>query len=86
MLPGEDLFDGISETKKNKIMDGLTKLKDALDKAIAADDPAVASDYMIDMFGDRFPKGEPVKKSSETASSFVRTSSPGVLRHDGRSA
>ena len=62
VLPGEDLFDGISETKKNKIMDGLTKLKDALDKAIAADDPAVASDYMIDMFGDRFPKGEPVKK------------------------
>ena len=86
VLPGEDLFDGVGETKKNKIIDGLTDLKDALDKAIAEDDPAVASDYMIGMFGNRFPKGESVEKSSETASFFVRTSSPGVLRHDGRSA
>ena len=84
--PGEDLFDGISETKKNKILNGLTELKEALDKAIEEDDPAIASDYMIDMFGERFPKGESPKKSDETTASFIRTSSPGVLRHDGRSA
>ena len=84
--PGEDLFDGISETKKNKILNGLTELKEALDKAIEEDDPAIASDYMIGMFGERFPKGESPKKSDETTASFIRTSSPGVLRHDGRSA
>lgn len=83
--PGEDLFDGISETKKNKILNGLTELKEALDKAIEEDDPAIASDYMIGMFGERFPKGESPKKSDETTASFIRTSSPGVLRHDRRS-
>lgn len=86
VAPGEDLFDGFSKTKKNNILTGLTELKNALDKAIEEENPAIASEYMIGMFGDRFPKGKELKENHESAASFVRTNSPGVLRHDGRSA
>lgn len=84
--PGEDLFDGHSQTKKDKILNGLTALKSALDKAIEEKDPLIASEHMIGVFGDRFPKGEALKEEAEAKANFVRTSSPGVLRNDGRSA
>lgn len=85
VVPGEDLFENVSETKKNNIINGLNNLKSKLISAIDEDDPASASEYMIEVFGDRFPKGEPTEKS-EATSAFVKTSTPGVLRHDGRSA
>ena len=84
VTPGEDLFSEISSTKQSKILNGLTALKNALDDAIDEKDPATASDYMIKMFGERFPKG--TASEDEANASFVRTNSPGVLRHDGRSA
>lgn len=86
VAPGEDLFDGYSQTKKGKILNGLTALKNALDKAIDEKDPLIASEYMIDVFGDRFPKGQALEEGAEAKASFVRTSSPGVLQNDGRSA
>lgn len=85
VAPGEDLFDGVSETKKKGIISALTTLKDKLDLAINEKDPQVASEYMISVLGDRFPVGEPLEEA-EASASFVKTASPGVLRHDGRSA
>lgn len=83
--PGEDLFDSISDTKKGNITNGLKNLKAKLDLAIDEDDPVVASDYMIKVFGERFPQGKSIEKS-EASASYVQTSAPGVLHHDGRSA
>ena len=85
VAPYENLFDGISESKKNTIINSLTALKNALDKAISEKDPLTASNYMIDQFGTRFPKGEPLEEA-KAANNYTRTSVPGVLLHDGRSA
>lgn len=85
VAPYEDLFDDVSEHKKKTILDGLKTLKSELDKAIDEEDPANASEHMIKVFGDRFPKGKAIEKSAESAS-YAKTTAPGVLRHDGRSA
>lgn len=85
VVPNENLFDGISETKKSNILDGFKDLKSALDSAIAEKDPLIASNTMIDIFGDRFPKGTPLEESKAYVS-YTRTDAPGVLKHNGRSA
>lgn len=85
VAPGEDLFEGASDTKKNGIISALSTLKDKLDLAIDEKNPQIASEYMINVFGDRFPAGKALEESDASAS-FVKTASPGVLRHDGRSA
>lgn len=84
VAPEEDLFENVSDTKKNNIINGLKTFSKKLKLAIDEEDPLEASNYMIKMFGDRFPQGESVEKSE--AENYVRTSSPGILRHDGRSA
>ena len=83
--PYEDLFREVSKTKKDSILSGLETLSTKLDLAVSTDDPKTASEYMIEMFGNRFPMGKEIKKN-EGASAFIHTSAPGVLRHDGRSA
>lgn len=85
VAPYEDLFEGFSKTKKDKILNSLKNLKGALDNAINEEDPLTASNYMIDVFGSRFPKGKSLEKA-EAKASYMRTSAPGVLKHDGRSA
>lgn len=85
VAPGEDLFEGATDTKKEDIIGALSDLKDKLDLAIEEKDPKIASDYMISVLGDRFPVGKPLEES-DACSSFVKTGSPGVLQHDGRSA
>lgn len=85
VAPFEDLFEEISETKRSNILRSMKDLKEALDKAIKEEDQLTASQYMINVFGDRFPKGKPANKA-ETNTSYVRTAAPGVLKHDGRSA
>lgn len=85
VTPYENLFAGVTDTKEKNIIDALSSLKIALDNAINEEDPSVASDYMINQFGSRFPKGEPLDES-KTTGNYVRTSAPGVLLHDGRSA
>lgn len=85
VAPYENLFSGFSESKKNSILNSLRSLKKALDSAISEEDALTASNYMIDEFGSRFPKGE-ASKQSEANMSYTRTSAPGVLKHDGRSA
>lgn len=85
VAPYENLFEGYSKTKKESILNSLTALKQALDNAINEQDPLTASQYMIDEFGSRFPKGEAVEQV-EAKVSYARTDAPGVLKHDGRSA
>ena len=85
VAPYENLFEGYSKTKKESILNSLAALKKALDNAINEQDPLTASQYMIDEFGSRFPKGEAVEQA-EAKASYARTDAPGVLKHDGRSA
>ncbi|WP_346846357.1 cyclic GMP-AMP synthase DncV-like nucleotidyltransferase [uncultured Clostridium sp.] len=84
VAPNEDIFKGISETKKTNILDGLRTLKDKIQEAVNKEDEEEASNLMIDCFGSRFPKGE--KTSKNSTSSYVTTSSPSILKNDGRSA
>ena len=81
VVPGEDLFEDTSETKKNSILEGLKTLKSNLDKAIGEDDEKKASEFVRKSFGERFPLGKEAVNSS-----FATSKSPGVLKHDGRSA
>lgn len=83
--PFEDLFDGISRTKKDDIMQALKILKSKVELAINEDNQLKASEYMIEVFGSRFPKGTS-NDGDKTSKVFVQTSAPGVLKHDGRSA
>ncbi len=82
VAPGEDLFDGASETKKTTIISGFKSLKETLDKAIVEDDEKKASEYLRKSFGDRFPLGETTSNQACYAASVM----PGVLKNDGRSA
>lgn len=81
VIPGEDLFDDISDSKKNSILNGLKNLKSNLDQAINATDEKTASEYLRKSFGTRFPLG---KESKNLA--YAVSPAPGVLKHDGRSA
>lgn len=87
VAPNENLFDGISENNKENILGSLKTLKEKVQEAVNNDDEEEASEVMIECFGDRFPKGE--KKSSNSTkdtSSYVKSSSPSILKNDGRSA
>ena len=83
VMPFENLFDDFSDTKKNTILSALKALKSKIEKAIDEEDEEKASQYMIEMFGSRFPKGSPTPPQN---SKLVKTEAPGVLKHDGRSA
>lgn len=83
VIPNEDLFEGTSDTKKDKIIKAFKTLKDNVDKAINEENEETASNYLIESFGSRFPKGENKK---EEKSNFIKTSSPAVIKNDGRSA
>lgn len=82
VVPGEDLFEGASESKKTSIISGLKSLKGNLDKAIEEEDEKKASEYLRKSFGGRFPLGE---TTSEQAC-YAVSDMPGVLKNDGRSA
>lgn len=85
VAPYENLFEAFSKTKKDNILNALKALKQALDNAINEKDPLTASNYMIDEFGSRFPKGKALEQA-EAKTAYARTDTPGVLKHDGRSA
>ena len=82
VVPGEDLFEDASSTKRSSILSGLHTLKSNLDKAISESNEKKASEYLRKSFGDRFPLGKDISAKSVYAAS----SAPGVLKHDGRSA
>lgn len=79
VAPGEDLFENISDTKMNKILSSLTNLKNDLSTAIFEESDETVTEILQGLFGIRFPKVENINKS------YTATSSPGVLKHDGRS-
>ncbi len=82
VIPGEDLFEDASESKKTSIISGFKALKDNLDKAIDEVDEKKASEYLQKSFGSRFPTG--VTTTNQAA--YAISKAPGVLNHDGRSA
>lgn len=77
----EDLFEGASATKKRTILDELDLLASELRAAADAPDQESASEHLKKVFGEDFPKGDPPSKTA----GYVTTSSPAVLKHDGRS-
>lgn len=59
----EDLFENVSETTKNSIINGMKNLKNKLDKAIyEKKNEKEATDLLKKMFGERFPDGEDADK------------------------
>lgn len=73
----EDLFDGMSETKKNSILNGLNSLKKKLDKAInEVENEKDAANELKKIFGDKFPEGEDIVRSKL---SYVSTVTPTLL-------
>lgn len=83
--PYDNLFLAKSESDKKCIMDGLTDLKASLADAIRSASRKNASLKMRELFGNRFPLGED-PEDGDSEDHYERTSMPGVLRHDGRSA
>lgn len=55
---GEDVFADYSETRKKNFLDRLSSLVEACQKAERETNFKTASEYLINEFGDRFPKGE----------------------------
>ena len=82
VYPHEDLFEDASETRKNNIISGLKALLTNLNDAIDEEDEKKASEILRDkVFGTDFPLGKETKTED-----YSRSSTPGVLRSDGRSA
>lgn len=78
--PYNDLFEGFSESKKLSIISALKHLSDKIDEAIEETNNKTASETLRTQFGTRFPLGV------DTASSkYEATSTPGVIKNDGRS-
>lgn len=84
VAPNEDLFEDISDTKKENIISSLKKLRDKIQEAVNKEDEEEASNIMIEYFGSRFPKGE--KKATNNKADYVQASAPSILKNDGRSA
>lgn len=80
VIPNENLFAEHSQTRKNEIISALKTLKKTLEEAIVERDEETASQKLIEIFGTRFPKGEKTESCN-----YQKTTSPGVLKHDGRS-
>ena len=74
-----------SEAQRNQIMDSLEKIEEQLNKVANEEDVDKINELLGEIFGDRFPKVEKNKEEQEQES-YIRTSSPAILRNDGHSA
>ncbi len=83
--PFEDLFEKKSEAQRNQIIDSLEKIEEQLNKVANEEDVDKINELLVEIFGDRFPKIEKNKEEQEQES-YIRTSSPAILRNDGHSA
>lgn len=63
---GEDLFADYSETRKKNFLDRLSGLVESCKMANAETNFKTASEYLINEFGDRFPKGEDKEERSRS--------------------
>lgn len=87
VAPYENIFDGYSQTREDSIINGLTSLKNNLQKAIDEDNEEEACNIMRKFFGDRFPKGEDTsKRNLEESANYVKANAPAIIKNDGRSA
>lgn len=82
VAPGEDLFEGCSDTKKDSIKSKLRTLHKVLVDANETDDPHRASEKLRTCFGADFPL---VEDKKESRASLVATAAPAILVRDGRS-
>lgn len=71
----EDLFEDISDYRKNNILDGLKNLETKLEKALNEDSYKEASKILQKVFGDEFPEAEDIEISS-----FVKESKPFTVK------
>ena len=83
--PYENLFEKKSEAQREQIMELLKKLEEQLNKAANEEDVDKMNEILSGIFGDRFPKVEKNKEEQEQES-YVKTSSPAILKNDGHSA
>lgn len=81
--PYEDLFEKKSEAQREKILKSLEKLEEQLNKAANEEDIDKVYNILKEIFGDRFPK---IEKDKEEQESYVRTTSPAIIKNDGHSA
>lgn len=63
---GEDLFADFSETRKKNFLDRLSSLVKSCKMANEETNFKTASEYLINEFGDRFPKGEDKEERSRS--------------------
>lgn len=82
VFPYEDLLKDYSEAEQKKVMDALSVLESVLTDALNETDERKASELVQKVYGDRFPLG----KASSEAGEYARTTAPGVIGNDGRSA
>lgn len=87
VAPGEDIFEGYSQTRKDSIINGLKTLKSKLHKAVNEKNEKEACNIMRGEFGDRFPKSEDTEeKNMNESSTYARAEAPAIIKNDGRSA
>lgn len=67
----EDLFEDISDTRKNSILNGFDTLCTKLDNAIKESSEKEASEIMIDIFGDEFPLAKDKQKNVKSETPFT---------------
>ncbi len=84
VTPYEDIFRDYEYNEELRIKRSLVDLKESLEMAINERDVEKASEYLIEQFGDRFPRGK--SEDQKNSNEFVKTERPGVLKNDGRSA
>lgn len=73
----ENIFEKYSDTRKEKVLDGLKLFKEKMSKIIESDNCDFIKKTLKSLFGDRF-----VFDCEE----YEKTEKPGVLKSDGRSA
>lgn len=83
--PFEDLFEKKSEAQHTQIIESLKKMEEQLNKVANEEDVDKINELLGEIFGDRFPKVEKNKEEQEQES-YIRTSSPAILKNDGHSA
>ena len=82
VTPGEELLGDYSQDEQRQILDALKNFKEALESALDEQDEKKASETLRSVYGFRFPLGQ----MTSTTSAYVKTSAPGVIGNDGRSA
>lgn len=82
--PKEETLTGYTKNGKDEVLSALRQFRGKMDEALASTDEEEASQKMIEVFGDRFPKGK--KTNDSIGSRYLKTSKPGVIGNDGRSS